>query len=180
MTDWYLFRFNQVAEGRVLRGCKKIGVEALCPHVTEWKKRGRDRKERPVTLPAWAGYLLVGTQRELPLVALLGLHTSIKPHMMTTPTEPALAKVRLQDIQRVKNNRLFSVTKMKTLLRETRPDPKYGRDEMIRIIGGAESGLKGRILDVRQEAGTVVADLGGLFGKTEIAYERLERLEEAA
>ena len=178
---WYLFTFDQKAEDRVIRGGRRIGLELLCPHVTDWVKKGRDRKERPVSSPAFRNYLLVGCQGELPLAALMGLHRSIMPRLMTTPTQPALARVRLKDIQRVKNNRMFTRPKAREMLRETRPDPEYQLDEIVRILRGAATGFEGRILKIMQQSGGEVlqVELPGLFGKTEVEADYVQRAEAA-
>lgn len=174
--SWYLFRFKQVAEPRIMRRASRLDVEVLCPKVTDWKRCGRDRKPKRFEQPAFHGYLIIGCAGELPIAAILDMHYSVRPFMVKWgDNEPALARIPLQEIEAIKSNRLFKASTARNVMDEAQPDPKYTKGELLRILGGAATGLEGKVIAADPQSREAQLEMDGWPVKLRVAYDLLER-----
>jgi len=172
----YLFTFNQAQEDKVRRRADRFGIEVLAPRVTTWRTGKRGTKPKPVAVPAFHGYLVLGFELEQLVQALTGLHHSVRPKMMTTPHgELALARIPLKEIEQIKSNRLFKACSARALAEVVVPDPKYVESELVRILGGAATGLEGRIVTADPKAREAQVEMENWPAKLTISYDILER-----
>lgn len=183
MTDMiershYLFRFNQAKEDRVRRNADRYGIEVLAPRVTTWRYGKRGSKPKPVSVPAFHSYLILGLEHDQIVHALMDLHHSIRPVMMTTPSdELALGRIPNEQVQVIRDNRLFKGASAGSLINNVVvPDPKYTENELVKILGGAATGLQGKIVSANPEAREAEIDMPNWLVKLRVSYDLLERV----
>jgi transcription antitermination factor NusG len=172
----YLFRFNQAAEDRVRRNAKRYGIEVIAPRVTTWRKCKNTRKVRPASAPAFHSYLILGFEPDQLFVALTKLHRSVRPLVVPFDGENwTLARVPDREIEAIRDNRLFKASSASSLVSEVVPDPKYAKSELVRILGGAATGLEGRIISANPKAREAEIEIDGWGVKLKADYDLLER-----
>lgn len=174
----YLFRFNQAAEDRVRKNAERYGIEVIAPRVTTWRYGKRGSKPKPVSVPAFHSYLILGFEHNQIVHALTDLHHSVRPVMMTTPEgELALGRIPTNQIQSIRDNRLFKGASAGSLINNVVvPDPKYTEKELVKILGGAATGLVGRIVAADPEAREAELDMDNWRVKLRVSYDLIERV----
>lgn len=172
----YLFRFDQSKEDRVRRNADRAGIEVIAPRVTTWRRIGKRGKPKPVGVPAFHSYLILGFEREQLFVALTKLHRSVKPLLVPYDGENwTLARIPQREIDAIRDCRHFKRSSARELVTEVVPDPKFKESELLRILGGSMGGLEGKVIRVNRDARECALDMGGIFGKVTVAYDHLER-----
>ena len=177
----YLFRFDQSKEDRVRRNADRAGIEVIAPRVSTWRRSGkRGTKPKPVAVPAFHSYLILGFAPEQLHTALTGLHHSVRPLVVPFDgVEWTLARIPAREIEAIKSNRLFKASSARALVSEVVPDPEYKRDDLVRILGGAATGLEGKVIVACPKAREAEIEINGWPVKLKADYDLLE-LEEAA
>jgi transcription antitermination factor NusG len=174
----FLFRFNQAYEDRVQRNADRHGIEVISPKVMTWRRTGkRGTKPRPVAQPAFHSYLILGFEPDQLHSALTKLHRSVRPMLVPFDGhEWTLARVPDAEVERIKDCRLFTS-------RNAPPpvvnDPKFKKEEVLRILGGAATGLEGRVISADPKAREAELDMAGWPVKLVVSYDLLERAEAA-
>jgi len=169
----YLFRFNQAAEDRVRRNAKRYGIEVICPKVTTWRTGKRGTKPKPVAVPAFHSYLVLGFEPDQLFCALTKLHRSVRP--LVVPYDGhnwTLARVPLREVEAIKGNRIFTTNSPAP---EVEEDPEYKQEEVLRILGGAATGLQGKVRFANPKAREAELDMDGWPVKLVVSYDLLER-----
>lgn len=168
----YLFKFNQAAEDRVRRNAERYSIEVIAPKVSVWRKTRKARKPQPTWVPAFHSYIVLGFDEAQLIYALTKLHRSIRPVMMTCPDGGlALGRVSAREVARIQDSREFR----KTDPPKTEPDPKYKLNELVRILGGAATGLKGKIIIADPDKRQAQVEMENWPAKLTVSYELLER-----
>lgn len=176
MNQHYLFRFNQAAEDRVCRNADRYGIEVISPKVTTWRKARKTRKPQPVSVPAFHSYLILGFEPDQLFVALTKLHRSVRPLVIPfNGSDWTLARVPMREIEAIRGNRLFKASPASALVKEVVPDPKYCKSELLRILGGAATGLEGKVIMADPKARIAELDMEGWPVKLKVSYDLLER-----
>lgn len=172
----FLFRFNQAMEDRVRRNADRYGIEVIAPKVTQWRKGKRGTKPRPVAVPAFHSYLILGFEPEGLVPALTKLHRSVRPLVVPFDgVEWTLARIPESQIQAIRDSRLFKACSARALVDEVVPDPKYRASELVRILGGAATGLEGKVITADPKARVAELDMEGWDVKLRVSYDLLER-----
>lgn len=174
----YLFRFDQSKEDRVRRRASRFGIEVIAPRVTTWRYGKRGSKPKPIAVPAFHSYLILGFEHDQIVYALTELHHSVRPVMMTTPSgELALGRIPTNQIQSIKDNRLFKGASAGSLINNVVvPDPKYTENELVKILGGAATGLEGKIVSADPETREAELDMDSWRVKLRVSYDLIERV----
>lgn len=173
---YFLFRFDQSREDRVRRRAGRFGIEVIAPRVTTWRTGKRGTKPKPVAVPAFHSYLVLGFEHEQLHLALTGLHHSVRPLLVPFDGhEWTLARVPDAEIEAIKANRLFKGGTARSLVSEVVPDPKYTKSELVRILGGAATGLEGRVISADPKAREAEIEIDGWGVKLKADYDLLER-----
>ena len=173
----YLFRFNQAKEDLVRKNAKRYGIEVIAPRVTTWRKGKRGTKPKPVAVPAFHSYLILGFELEQAAHALMDLHHSVKPMLIPYDGhEWTLARIPLAEIGEIKSNKRFKRPSAAILVEKVIPDPKYTKGECVRILGGAATGLQGRIICADPKAREAELDMTNWPAKLTVSYDILERV----
>lgn len=169
----YLFRFNQAAEDRVRRNAKRYGIEVISPKVTTWRKARKTRKPQPVSVPAFHSYLILGFEPDQLFVALTKLHRSVRPLVIPfNGSDWTLARVPMREIEAIRGNRIFT---SRSEAPPVVPDPEYCKSELLRILGGAATGLEGKVIMADPKARIAELDMEGWPVKLKVSYDLLER-----
>ena len=172
----YLFRFNQAKEHIVRRNAQRYGIEVIAPRVTTWRKARKSRKPTPVSVPAFHSYLILGFELEQAAHALMDLHHSVRPMLIPYDGhEWTLARIPLAEIGEIKSNKRFKRPSAASLVEKVIPDPKYQKSELVRILGGAATGLEGRIISADPKAREAELDMTNWPAKLTVSYDILER-----
>ncbi|MCR9195061.1 MAG: hypothetical protein NXH88_10030 [Hyphomonas sp.] len=174
---YFLFRFNQAYEDRVRRNADPYGIEVIAPKVSEWRRKGkRGTKPKPVAVPAFHSYLILGLTPESLVPALTKLHRSVRPVVIPFDgIEWTLARIPDNQIEAIKTNRLFKASSARALVEEVIPDPKYRKSDCVRILGGAATGLEGKIITADPKKREAELDMEGWPVKLTVSYDLLER-----
>jgi len=173
MKQHYLFRFNQQREDRVRRNADRYGIEMISPKLTQWRKAGKARKPQPVSVPAFHSYLILGFEPDQLFVALTKLHRSVRPLVVPfNGSDWTLARVPEREIEAIRDNRLF---KGGAAAPEVVPDPKYTKSELVRILGGAATGLEGKVITADPVTREASLEMEGWPVKLKVSYDLLER-----
>lgn len=176
MTDYFLFRFNQAREDRVRRNASRYGIEVLAPRVTTWRCGKRGTKPKPVAVPAYHSYLILGFAPDQLSHALLDLHRSVRPMLVPFDGhEWTLARIPQKEIDAIKANRLFKGASAASLVEKVVPDPKYQKSELVRILGGAATGLEGRVISADPKSREAQVEMDVWAAKLTVSYDLLER-----
>lgn len=174
--NYYLFRFNQQREDRVRRNADRYGIEVISPKVTTWRAGKRGTKPQRVAQPAFHSYLILGFTHDQLYHALTKLHHSVRPLVIPfNGSDWTLAQVPKRDIQAIRDNRLFKASSARALVEEVVPDPKYCKSELLRILGGAATGLEGKVIAADPKARIAELDMAGWPVKLRVSYDLLER-----
>lgn len=173
---YFLFRFNQQKEDRVRRNASKFGIEVIAPRVTTWRITKNKRKPQRVSVPAFHSYLVLGFEHDQLNLALTKLHHSVRPMLVPFDGhEWTLARIPDREIEAIKGNRLFKGGSARALVEKVVPDPKYCKSELVRILGGAATGLEGRIISADPKVREAELDMAGWPVKLTVSYDLLER-----
>lgn len=151
---WYLFRFAHRFERDIEFQCRRLGVEMLYPLYVDWRKCGRDRKERPFKVPLFRGYMILGLDRppsEM-LEPILGMHKSVLPVFMTSGRGLALARASACDVAKLQSNKALFKSDGKKMFDRAEPDIQYTEGEVVRILGGLLSGQGGQIKRINSQS----------------------------
>ncbi len=176
MIAYYLFKFNQQREDRVRRNADRYGIEVISPKVTQWRKAGKARKPQPVHVAAFHSYLILGFEPDQLFVALTKLHRSVRPLVVPfNGSDWTLARVPEREIEAIRENRLFKGGTARDLVSEVVPDPKYTKSECVRILGGAATGLEGKVISADPVMREAELDMEGWPVKLTVSYDLLER-----
>lgn len=174
--NYYLFRFNQAAEDKVRRNADRFDIEVIAPKVTEWRRRGHRGKPKPTPVPAFHSYLILGFEPSALAFALTKLHRSVRPLVIPFDGEEwTLARIPDREIEAIKANRLFKASSARVLASEVVPDPKFTKGELVRILGGAATGLEGRVIFANPKAREAEIEISGWPVKLKADYDLLER-----
>ena len=173
----YLFRFDQSKEDRVRRNADRAGIEVIAPRVSTWRRSGkRGTKPKPIAVPAFHSYLILGFTPEQLHTALTGLHRSVRPLVVPYDgVEWTLARIPAREIEAIKSNRLFKASSARVLAQEVVPDPKFTKGECVRILGGAATGLEGKVILANPKAREAEIEISGWPVKLKADYDLLER-----
>lgn len=173
----YLFRFNQAKEDRVRRNADRYDIDVIAPKVTTWRRSGRrGSKPKPVAQPAFHSYLILGFEPDQLAIALTKLHRSVRPLVVPYDgIEWTLARIPEAQIEAIRDNRLFKASAARGLVSEVVPDPKYRQSELLRILGGAATGLEGRVIRADPKAREAELDMTDWPVKLVVSYDLLER-----
>lgn len=172
----YLFKFNQAYEDRVRRNAERYSIEVIAPKVTQWRVGKRGTKPKPVAVPAFHSYLILGFTPEGLVPALTKLHRSVRPLVIPFDgIEWTLARIPEAQIEAIRSNRLFKACSARALADDVIPDPKYTKDELVRILGGAATGLEGKIITTDPQKREAELDMEGWPVKLRVSYDLLER-----
>jgi hypothetical protein len=173
---YFLFRFDQSKEDRVRRRAGRFNIEVIAPRVTTWRKAANKRKPSRVSVPAYHSYLILGFEHEQITQALTGLDASVRPLLVPyNGKDWTLARVPDADVEAIRSNRMFKGASAAGLIEKVVPDPKYGKDELVRILGGAATGLEGRIISADPKTREAELDMENWPAKLRVSYDLLER-----
>lgn len=173
---YFLFRFDQSKETQVRRRAMRHGIEVIAPRVIKWRTGKRGTKPKPVQVPAFHSYLILGFEIEQLGHALTDLHRSVRPLLVPFDgKEWTLASVPDSEIETIKANRLFKGSTARALVDKVVPDPKFRTSELVRILGGAATGLEGRIVSADPKAREAEIEIDGWRVKLKADYDLLER-----
>ncbi|MEL6758653.1 MAG: hypothetical protein AAFP81_19660 [Pseudomonadota bacterium] len=189
MTEkkWYLFAASDRVSNRIEFGCRKLGIEVLSPQVTDFRKCKRTRRRKPFTQPAFKGYYIFGYPvfNPFPLKRVIEIHDSVRPILMsgrdkrTGEETICLGRVSASDIKAIQEDRMFTKSDAKSMLDDLQPDTEFKTGDLVRILGGSMTGLKGSVVRAHPLARQVVMEFtNGPFRGATVPYEYLEADED--
>ena len=174
--SYYLFRINHRFEDKIRRRASRLPIEIIIPMVTSWRRGKRGTKPIKFSEPAFRTYAIVGSEGEFPLAEVMSLHYSFKPMLVQWgESEPCLARIPSHEIQAIKSNRLFKASSARALVSEVEPDPKFTKGELVRILGGAATGLEGKVILACPKSREAEIEISGWPVKLKADYDLLER-----